>query len=96
MRPRPRSRNKPIEYVPPQELVDEIRAMRARGDWPEVILVGRREWEVIRAQPEAKPYLFGLVSEEIMLDGVSVIVRPRWARPKVCTREEYEEALTGG
>lgn len=93
MRPRPRSRNKPIEYVPPLDLVEQIQAMRRAGDNPEAILVGRREWDVIRTQPEAGPYLFGLCPEEVTLDGVPVLVLPRWARPKVCTRSEVEEAL---
>lgn len=96
MRPRPRSRLNPIEYVPPQEIVAEIREMRAQGVEPEAILVGRREWDLIRAQPEALPHLFGIIAEEIMLDGVSVIVRPREARPRVCTRDDLEEALMEG
>jgi len=96
VRPRPRSRIKPVEYVPPLELVAEIRRMRQAQQWPEAVLVGQREWDLIRAQPEARPHIFGLIAEELMLDGVPVIVRPRWARPKVCTREEYEDALSQG
>lgn len=67
--------------------------MRQAGETPEAILVGKREWDLIRIQPEARPHLFGLIAEEMTLDGVSVIVRPWWAGPRVCTRDELEEAL---
>jgi hypothetical protein len=94
MRPRPRSRTHAIEYVPPLALVEQIRGMRAQGLEPEAIVSGRREWDLIRVQPEARPYLFGIIAEEMTLDGVPVIVRPRWARPVVLTRDELEEALS--
>lgn len=96
MRPRPRSRKSPIEYVPPDDLAAQILAMRHADEWPEVVLVGRREWEIIRTQPEAARYLGGLISEELTFCGLPVIVWPRWARPKVCTKAEYEDAVRRG
>lgn len=93
MRPRPRSRLHPVEYVPPEVLADEIHAMRARGVEPEGIIVGRREWDLIRCQPEARPFLFAIIAEEPIFDGVPVMVRPRAARPMVCSRADLEEAL---
>lgn len=95
MKPRPRSRKKPVEYVPPLELVEEIRQRQREGELLEAIVVGRREWDVIRAQPEAAEHLWGLIPEEPMLAGVSVIIKARWARPKVCNRDELEEAMNG-
>lgn len=94
---RPRSRRNPVEYVPPLEVVEEIRALRREGHHPEAVLVGRREWALMRAQPEAQPHLFAWPGDPDCLAGVPVLTALRWSRPRViATREEYEEALLGG
>lgn len=94
MRPRPRSRRKPVEYVPPEELVAEIRQLRKDIGEPPAMLVGQREWNLIRRQPTCGPFLSGVSDQELALDGVPVIVRPHWSRPQVmATWAEYEEAM---
>lgn len=94
---RPRSRRNPVEYVPPLEVVEEIRTLRRAGQYPEAVLVGRREWALMRAQPEALPHLFAWPGDPDHLDGVPVLTALRWARPRViATREEYEAAMLDG
>lgn len=94
MRPRPRSRRKGLEYVPPAELLAEIAEVRARSIEPVAIVVGTREWHITRQQREAWPYLSGVSNEELAFDGVSVIVSRRHARAQVLAdQDDLQEAL---
>ncbi len=94
MRPRPRARSKPVQYVPPADLVAQVRQLRAEGTPPEAIIAGVREWALIKAQPGARPHLYCFPGDPDRLDGVMVITSVRWDRPTILlTPEEYEEAM---
>lgn len=97
MRPRPRSRARPVDYVPPEVIVERIRELRREGFDPPAVLVGLREWNIIRVQPSAGRFLTGVCADELYLDGVQVIASMRWDKPRVvATWEEYREALERG
>lgn len=97
MRPRPRSRKKPVEYVAPDDLLTEVRRLReALGFDPAYVVVGAREWRLISTQPEARPHCQWAPGDTQSFDGVPVLVRRDRSRPRVYgTVSELEAELFG-
>lgn len=96
MRPRPRSRKRDIDYVAPEDLIEDVRACRRETGDPAGIISSPREWALTMQQPGARPFVRAWPGDGFTFDGVPVIVRRDLGAPRVlATQADLEDALLG-
>lgn len=97
MRPRPRSRLKPLQVIPARDLAEAVEALQHERQAPVAILSGFREWVVLKRDPEARHWLAGWPGDGDTFCGVPVIVKPGLGSPRIMrTMGELEDVLLEG
>lgn len=97
MRPRPRSRKKPVELVPLESIAAEVERIRADQRVPPVAIVaGYRDWQMARRLVDQNGYIGYWPGGEMTFLGVPVIVTRALAGIEVvATQPELDELILG-
>lgn len=97
MMPRPRSRKKPVDLVPLQEIADEVARVTEEERMPPVaIVVGTRDWQMCKRQVNHRVFVGYWPGGEETFQGIPVIVKRTAGAPVVvATQAELDEMLLG-